>query len=764
MNRLNKIIEFLIYLFIFLLPISTVWILKEQFIFGFKWQEGSFLIYSIEIIFWLIIINYMYYILKQKKELIFDRFKLLVFIVIGLVMFYSILSVAWSTNNYLSIYWWLKLIEGIVLMFIVLNSQIKIKFILRSLLLAGLLQSILGLWQFLSQQVVASKWLGVASHLPLDINSSVVGALDQRWLRAYGTLPHPNIFGGFLVICFLAGVYLYINESTNKRKLLVSISLVFITVGLFFSFSRSAWLAAVIAYFTCLMILIYKKRFLDLIKISTYLLLILVPLLVIYKPLILTRLSNTERLEEKSIEQRVDSLFEAKDVFLTQPILGVGLGNYTNYLVTFRPGSPGWHYQPAHNIYLMILAELGIIGFGLFILLILLAGYKASNMFTVSALLALLIVGFFDHYLWTSYFGVMLFWLIIGLSLKDFSKVGFLEKIISKVLLEVSYFSGRDLYKPDYISLVTTFRCNFKCKTCDIWKKTNFDGEMNIDEWLGVAKQLKSYLPAKSFVEISGGEALIKKDLVFSLIGDLKKYFQTVVLNTNGSLINEKTIQELENQKLDRLKVSLYSLEADSHNFVRGTEIAFKNAMRTVDLVVKSSIKLEVGVLITSYNVKQIPALVDYLYDLGNVDVIIQPLDEIIESNQSKNMINNEMVVNLWPGIEKSKELFDWLKNNSNKLKNSLANIIAIEDYYLDPKRVLRYRCFAGQRNMVIYPTGDIALCFKRRFIGNLRKEKLKKIMKVNALLERKGIRGCGKYCRIVGCNFSRGVLEVIKR
>ena len=85
------------------------------------------------------------------------------------------------------------------------------------------------------------------------------------------------------------------------------------------------------------------------------------------------------------------------------------------------------------------------------------------------------------------------------------------------------------------------------------------------------------------------------------------------MLNTNGSLITERIIRELESVGLDSLKISLYSLKADSHNFVRGTDIAFRNAMKAVGLAAKSKIQLEVGVLISSYNVTQVPELIDHL-------------------------------------------------------------------------------------------------------------------------------------------------------
>ncbi|MDO8669533.1 MAG: O-antigen ligase family protein [Candidatus Buchananbacteria bacterium] len=764
MSKLAKAIEYLIYLFVFLLPLATVWIIDERFLSGFKWQEGTLLLYATEILLWLIIICQALLMFKTGKPLAVNRKKLFFVLIIWAFVLYVGLSVLWSTSRTLSFYFWLKLLEALLLMFVILNARFKTSLILWSFLLSGVAQSVLGLWQFLSQEIVKSKWLGLAGKLPADIFSSVVGTGSHRWLRAYGTLPHPNILGGFLVVCFLAGLYLYFNYPNGWRKIFSAIGLVFITVGLFFSFSRSAWLALVILGASWWLVFILRKRFSDLIRISLYLILILSSLVIIYKPLVFTRLSFNQRLEEKSVEQRFDSWTSAQEVIFKNPVWGVGLGNYTNYLSSFKPGFSGWYYQPAHNIYLLCWAELGLVGLLLFAVVIIFTLYKSADLFAVSSLLSLLVIGLFDHYLWSNYFGLILFWLIVGLALKDFNKTGWGEKLVSKILLELGYFTGRDFYRPDYVSLIATFRCNFKCQTCDIWKKTDFNLEMDLADWLNVSRELKSYLLPETFIEISGGEALIKKDLVLALISDLKKYFKTVTLNTNGSLITPEIIAALEQTSLDALKVSLYSLEADSHNFIRGSEIAFGQALKTVGLVTGSRIKLEVAILITSSNIYQIPQLVDYLYNLGNTAIIIQPLDEIIESLESKNMIKNELVENLWPRVEKSRKLFSWLKNNNFKLKNSPANLIALETYYVSPKDVLKYRCFAGQRNLVVYPNGDISLCFKRQTIGNIKKEKLKKLMKQEAVLERQGIRNCGKYCRVIGCNFSRGLLEIISR
>ena len=116
----------------------------------------------------------------------------------------------------------------------------------------------------------------------------------------------------------------------------------------------------------------------------------------------------------------------------------------------------------------------------------------------------------------------------------------------------------------------------------------------------------------------------------------------------------------------------------------------------------------------------------------------------------------------LWPQKEDIIQTFNWLLNNNQKIKNPKNNIEAIKNYYLDPKSTLNYRCFAGQRNLVVYPNGDTTFCFKGRKIGNLTEEKIKPLLK-KATAERRAIKNCPKYCRIVGCNFSRGILEFIR-
>jgi len=334
-----------------------------------------------------------------------------------------------------------------------------------------------------------------------------------------------------------------------------------------------------------------------------------------------------------------------------------------------------------------------------------------------------------------------------------------INKIKNKLLLELSYQNGKKILKPEFLSLIVTFKCNFRCPSCFIWERPS-EPEMDIKDWQKIADQIQETLPKTSFIEINGGEALIKKDLTIGLIKSLKsRGFSKVALNSNGSTINNQTVDELIKSGLDIIKISLYSLNKEIHDRMRGFSGAYEVARGAVEMASKNGLKTEVAILLTAENVKSLPELIGWINQLNNISAIIQPLDEKIESPESENQDGNYLPQESWPQPEDVKNFFDWLKGNSQKIKNSQRTLELIKKYYLNPKKITRFRCFAGQRNLVIYPNGNVTFCFKRGPIGNVRQEALKDILK-RATAERKNIKKCPKYCRILGCNFSRGLKE----
>ena len=155
-------------------------------------------------------------------------------------------------------------------------------------------------------------------------------------------------------------------------------------------------------------------------------------LVIIYRPLVFTRTSTTDHLENWSVTDRLDYLAQAKSMIGSHWLLGVGEGNYTYNLYQNNAAKTPWHYQPVHNIFMLIFAELGIVGLIIFLIFLisLFLNFRIicrrekdySHVDNIVFLTTILIIGCFDHYLWTSYVGAMVLFICFALlEKKDYS-------------------------------------------------------------------------------------------------------------------------------------------------------------------------------------------------------------------------------------------------------------------------------------------------------------------------------------------------------
>lgn len=420
MKKLEKIIEYGIYLFVFLLPWQTRLIFHEGNLNGY-WEYGTFSIYATEILLWMIfLLTAVWWTINKLKiqssspKADVPQAKKSAYLLIGLSAFllYSFLSIFWADSKSLALYTWHWLAEGIGLFLVLKTARIDAVKLAWVFVLSAMFQASLGIWQFLSQSTFASKWLGMALHDPAVSGTIVVETALRRWLRAYGSLPHPNMLAGFLAVAMVFVIWLYQKTGYGLKKIFLQIIFVILSFGLFTTFSKSV-IAGFLAILLFWLIIILARRQSkeNILKFTLIFLAIGIIFSAVFWEPVSTRLMGTERLEAKSTSERISYFGEAWQLIKNHPLLGVGLGNYTLAVHDeIDPSREAWDYQPVHNIYLLILAELGFVGFILWLALIFLIIKKlpVAN-YQIPAIL--LIVGLFDHYLWTLYFGVMLFWI-----------------------------------------------------------------------------------------------------------------------------------------------------------------------------------------------------------------------------------------------------------------------------------------------------------------------------------------------------------------
>ena len=416
----SKLKKYLLQLFLFLLPIQTVYIVQDGFLNGQKWQYGTIVFYLTEMLLWLAVIFFItdFFVLLKRKEIkvkrAWDKEKLFSVSVL-LFLLYLLFNTFFVASNFEVAYqltrWWMLSF----LLFIILSSGIlKTKEILWPIFWASIFPTVLGIWQFLTQQTFASKFLGLAMHSP-EVSGVSVVASEQigRWLRAYGTFSNPNIFAGFLFVVIVCTFLLMQRVENKKQKLFLQVTMLLQTMALFFTFSRSAWIAwGFFVIFIFLFCLFKNKKVAWGVIFSLFLFLIL---LFTYWPLVQNRTEIKSNYEVRSITERWDGYREALDIWDKNKYWGVGPGHYTLASFTLDNSRNGATYQPVHNVFLLFIVEIGIVGFALFCFILatfvsyFLSIAKSKKRFlSLVFLLISLILGLFDHYLLSSYVGMLM--------------------------------------------------------------------------------------------------------------------------------------------------------------------------------------------------------------------------------------------------------------------------------------------------------------------------------------------------------------------
>jgi hypothetical protein len=305
----------------------------------------------------------------------------------------------------------------VLLYFLIVNRVASVRAIMITFVGSMCLQSLLASYQFLTQSSVGFHFFGEPFITEDGVHLARMQFLGRDWVRGYGTLSHPNVLGGFLSLSMIATFFL-----TIKRKGLKPTLLALQFAGLMFSFSRSALVSLIVALI--LMVMLFRK---DSKMPSKKIINGVVALLIAELGFVLwMRLSDLSQ----SSSLRVEGLMQALQVFDSNP-MGVGFRSYTLAIdqVTNTAIMP-WEYQPVHNIFMLLLTELGIFGLLLgtwFFMFSILKLYERRKSFLTSqrlkkkrlllcAMFVIAIIGLFDHYWLSLNQGLAVMTLFFGLA------------------------------------------------------------------------------------------------------------------------------------------------------------------------------------------------------------------------------------------------------------------------------------------------------------------------------------------------------------
>jgi MoaA/NifB/PqqE/SkfB family radical SAM enzyme len=275
---------------------------------------------------------------------------------------------------------------------------------------------------------------------------------------------------------------------------------------------------------------------------------------------------------------------------------------------------------------------------------------------------------------------------------------------------------------------------------------------------------------------LSGGEPFLREDLV-DICKLIYKHNRPKIINipTNG-LLTDKIIESVKELtkfcKKSQLIVNL-SIDgiAEQHDELRGVKGNYAKALKTYKALKEIKAKnLTVGIhtVISKFNVKSFPAIVDHL-------MILHPdsyITEIAEQRQELATMGEDISptpIQYYTAID---YLIHRIKNAEDYKKSRLARITQAFriEYYNLVKQILRDKtqvipCFAGIASCQISPDGEIwSCCIKAKSMGNLREYdyKFKKIWFSKAMKkERKSIKDKECYCPLANANYTNLMLNI---
>ena len=302
-------------------------------------------------------------------------------------------------------------------------------------------------------------------------------------------------------------------------------------------------------------------------------------------------------------------------------------------------------------------------------------------------------------------------------------------KIIPRIPLNylARYFNSI-LTLPVSLTFSVTYKCNFRCKTCNIWKNHYAGEELDLSQ---IDKVFHSLGKSLYWITIDGGEPFLRKDLA-DICAIIYKNCRPKILNipSNGSLPTE-TIDTVE--RILRLcpaanliiNLSLDHIE-EKHDVIRGHPGSFQRLLETYNglrHIGHPRLRVGINTVISNYNIKDWERIYLFVKEL-------KPDSHLFEIAQLRDEFRNRELGYIVPPKEESISLFEkllYLKQvNKKSILGRYLHSIRKNYYSLIEKTIICARqivpCFSGIASAYILPDGKIwACCNNEWLMGNLK-------------------------------------------
>jgi MoaA/NifB/PqqE/SkfB family radical SAM enzyme len=280
---------------------------------------------------------------------------------------------------------------------------------------------------------------------------------------------------------------------------------------------------------------------------------------------------------------------------------------------------------------------------------------------------------------------------------------------------------------PFSLVVSVSYRCNSKCKTCDVWRKPNDD--LSLEEWDKVFARLGR---TPFYMTFTGGEPFLRADLGQMVLSAYRHCRPGVITIPTNGLLTTRIIKQTEAicagtpQSQIGLNLSLDAI-GEEHDEIRGVPGNWLKAMETWKALKElqkhyPNLVLSVHTVVSRFNIDRFFEIAEGLKSLSPDSYITEVAEERVELDT--------VGWSITPSAESYAPVADFLSRQA-KSQNSrgLARFTQAfrAEYYQLAQRILAEQrqvipCHAGWASGHIAPNGDIwSCCIRSEPAGNVR-------------------------------------------
>lgn len=271
------------------------------------------------------------------------------------------------------------------------------------------------------------------------------------------------------------------------------------------------------------------------------------------------------------------------------------------------------------------------------------------------------------------------------------------------------------MYHPTHIYYMNTIECNQKCTKCSHWKYKDQAPRLSPKK---VVDAILS-IPSAQELCIVGGEPLLFKEEVYSILEGISHTKIRTIIITNGVPMDEEFIARVSKFNI-HIVVSIDTMDREFWRFVRGTnsyDKVFKNLEHASSVLTPAELSIQ-----------------------SVLSAETQPhMEEVAQYAKSKNIYHS---------------IQDYIAEGFEGSWTVLPNKVAF-----GPRT--EQQCYAADRNLSIVQNGNVYTCFQQNWIdgckepiGNLNSLSMPEILAsyYTALVSQK-MRSCNLPCKVLKCN-----------